>query len=129
MNKEEYARRKAAGNCVRGGCTIAAVPGKTMCRHHLAEGKDRMRRLANERRRAGLCTRCGERPLASGWFCAECLVRQHGHQRTTYARRKAEGRCYHCGAPPPLETGTLCAPCAAQHREKAARRYLARKGG
>ena len=58
-------------------------------------GRERDRRLAEERIAAGTCPKCGAAPPeADRRLCAECGERRRRADRARYAQAKAEGRLY-----------------------------------
>ena len=155
-HRRRTAERLAQGKCPKCGKTPPA-PGRSVCapcgerrrateRARYAEGKaegrpyggrnpescrraarERNRKRRRERREAGLCTRCGDRPPLEGSVaCEPCREARRAAERELYAERRARGLCGRCGGS--ASGASLCGPCAAlcdgRDREKknAARR-------
>ena len=115
--RERYARRKAAGDPYGG---------------RYPEGRRRMARERNKRRRrerkeAGLCTACGERPPdRGGAFCESCREARRAEERKLYAARRAKGMCGRCGGPV-FAGASRCGPCAALEEGRAPKKNTASK--
>ena len=93
------ARKKEAGLCTVGGCGDPPEDGKTMCRPHLNEVNARSRAIRErkkaERRKAGLCEKCGERkPRRFGLaYCEVCLaIGRADNRRRRQDRAASEGK-------------------------------------
>ena len=57
--------------------------------------RERSRREVEQRRAAGLCTRCGQAPAVEGRAsCEPCLEQRRAHDRAKYAAGKAAGLIY-----------------------------------
>ena len=111
----------------RGSSTEEKTP--KMCRR-IARKKSKERFHA--RRDAGLCTRCGQRPLVAGsTTCEPCSDVRRAADREQYDKRRAEGLCGRCGEP--TDGGSRCAQCAMfeagryQQKNATARRLYARR--
>ena len=116
--RARYARAKAEG-IPYGGRNLES-------RRRMARERNRKRR--SERREAGLCTQCGDRPpVGGGTVCEPCAETRRAAERKLYAVRRASGLCGRCGGP--ASGASLCSPCAAldegPNREK---RNAARRG-
>lgn len=134
---EEYIWLKSLGMCVR--CRKEkAMKGHTMCLICMSDDAEKSRRyrerkpvesressskrhkrLYSERKEAGMCVSCGNRPPKDGRVrCGICLAR---HRRNAEALRRRRGQwshdelmepgvCYNCHAPS-LPEKKLCADC------------------
>ena len=104
-------------------------------RERRGRGRTRAKRLYRERRAAGTCTRCGERPPAQGsTACQSCRNKRRANERDSWAARRAGGWCGKCGAP--VDDGAArCADCAdiqargvsAERKNAASRKRYARR--
>lgn len=87
--------------------------------------KKQQKTLYQQRKKQGVCTRCGKRPAVKPKAkCAVCLKRDaQVHRKQYYDKidikeyRKANNLCYHCGNPIDRETGQLCQSCWDKCRE------------
>ena len=120
--RARYAAGKAAGKLYGG-------KDPNLCRR-IARKKSKERFHA--RHDAGLCTRCGRRPLvAGGTTCEPCSDVRRAADREQYAKRRADGLCGRCGGP--TDGGSRCAQCAMfearRHEQKnaASRKRYARR--
>lgn len=83
---------------------------------------------------AGLCTRCGIRPLprSGAILCDDCRPRERARnlasRRSLLARRRAEGRCTSCGGKRDLPARMNCEGCRARSRSYTARWRQGPKG-
>ena len=91
-----------------------------MCDHDIELRRkrdlERYHRRTAERPAAGLCLRCGKRPLAPHRTqCEPCIEKRRPadlaryHQRA--AERVAQGLCPKCGKRPPEPERSQCGPC------------------
>ena len=183
--RKRTAERRAAGLCPRCG-ERPPVPERSLCdscaekRNKASRARDarlraegeprrnpeaarryeheRSRRETAARRAEGLCTRCGKAPAAPDrTACEPCLVQRRAHDRARYARGKAAGLpygganadakrksgraksrrrqqarreaglCIRCGARPPVEGGTTCAPCRDRRQAAERQQYVERQ--
>ena len=114
--------------------------------------RERYHKRTEERRKAGLCVRCGkDYPEPGRTNCAACAVQNRNQERARNARLKAEGRprrdrrkaleadrkryrqvaddriarglCTRCGNRKPAPERSLCAPCGEKVRTMARTRY------
>ena len=121
--RARYAAGKAADQLYGG-------KNPEMCRR-IARKKSKERFHA--RIDAGLCARCGHRPLVKGsTTCESCGDARRAADREQYAARRAEGRCGRCGGP--TGGGSRCGQCAefetGRHQQKNAagrKRYARRR--
>ena len=120
--RARYAAGKAAGKLYGG-------KDPNLCRR-IARKKSKER--FHVRQDAGLCTRCGRRPLVSGsTTCEPCSDIRRAADREQYDKRRAEGLCGRCGGP--AAGGSRCAQCAMfeagryQQKNAAARRLYSRR--
>ena len=81
-------------------------------RERRRRGRSRAKRLYRERRAAGTCTRCGERPPSQrSTACQSCRNKRRANEHDSWAARRAGGLCGKCGAP--VDDGAArCAGCA-----------------
>jgi len=89
IRKDAYWRRKVSGICTC--CSEPATDGNRCAFHaEMARNasKEYARRKAQERRSAGLCTRCGRPPIPGLTLCEPCRV----YMRATDARRRAKDK-------------------------------------
>ena len=121
--RARYAKGKAAGKLYGG-------KDPNLC-HRIARKKSKERFHA--RRDAGLCTRCGHRPLIEGGTtCELCSDARRAAEREQYGARRADGLCGRCGGPT-HDGGSRCGTCAkfetGRHRQKnaASRKRYARR--
>ena len=122
--RARYARGKAAGKLYGG-------KDPEMCRRI---ARERSKQRFHARLDAGLCTRCGHRPLVEGGTtCEPCSDVRRAAEREQYAARRTAGKCGRCGVPT-FNGVSRCAPCAVresgrQDRKNAAsrRRYAERR--
>ena len=115
----------------------------------LAADRERFRKRTEQRKAAGLCPRCGDRPPGSGWsLCEPCSEKRRASERARDARRRAAGKkrrrniagervrdrrrtaariargvCTKCGAQPPEPGSRLCAGCGEKRRATDRARY------
>ena len=123
--RASYARAKAEGK----------LYGGRDRRERRRRGRSRAKRLYRERRAAGTCSRCGERPPAQGsTACQSCRNKRRANERDSWAARRAGGWCGKCGAP--VNDGAArCADCAdiqaravsAERKSAASRKRYARR--
>ena len=121
-----------------------------------AADRERFRKRTEERRAAGLCPRCGERPPAPGRaLCAGCAekrnragrardarlraeakprrdparAREYERERTRREReeRRTRGICVRCGQRPAAPDRASCEPCLEKRREADRAKYAAGK--
>ena len=121
-----------------------------------AADRERFRKRTAERREAGLCPRCGERPPEPGRaLCAGCAekrnragrardarlraeakprrdparAREYERERTRREReeRRARGICIRCGQRPAAPDRASCEPCLEKRREADRAKYAAGK--
>ena len=116
---KRYAKRKAAGLCVR--CAAPAVAGKTQCAKCAAKGNACITKRCAERMAAGLCVDC-DNPARSGkTTCVKCAAEIGDYGAKRYAKRREAGLCTNC--PAPARKGkTQCADCAAKVKARIAER-------
>jgi len=81
-----------------------------------ARDLERYHRRTAERRKAGLCLKCGKRPPAPHRSqCEPCAEKQRAGDLARYHRRTAErvakGLCPKCGKRPPEPERSQCGPC------------------
>ena len=113
--RARYARSKTAGEPYGGR--------KPESRRRMARERNRKRR--RERREAGLCTACGERPPACGGaVCETCREARRREERVLYEKRRAMGRCGRCGGQVSAEA-SRCASCAASEVKRRPRKNAA----
>jgi len=67
--------------------------------------------LYRERRRAGLCTRCGGKALKGVTLCEWCLLRERLRNRARMARAIDLGLCSCCGRRDPVPPYKTCTEC------------------
>lgn len=60
---------------------------------------------------AGLCVRCGKRPLHTGWVCKECAARMAELMTARRTARAEQGLCPRCGKVPLDPRYKICAEC------------------
>lgn len=93
IDRRNYARHVERGQCTK--CPRAARPGKSTCERHApdqrtAEAKARKNDSARarywERKRAGLCTDCGEPAPGGAARCDPCAARSWGAAQHRMAR-------------------------------------------
>ena len=121
-----------------------------------AADRERFRKRTEERRDAGLCPRCGERPPEPDRaLCAVCAekrnragrardarlraqgkprrdparAREYERERTRREReeRRAQGTCVRCGERPAAPDRASCEPCLEKKREADRAKYAAGK--
>ena len=116
----EKRRRAERARYAAGKAADQLYGGKNpeMCRR-IARKKSKERFHA--RIDAGLCARCGHRPLVEGsTTCTPCGDARRAADREQYAARRAEGRCGRCGGP--TGGGSRCGQCAefetGRHQQK-----------
>lgn len=84
-----------------------------------SDGLSRKERWVQKKKHAGLCTYCGQQPIArhSRSSCLSCLKKLNAIQRRTYSQRKRRGLCVACPnkATPPH---VLCDACREKLRER-----------
>jgi hypothetical protein len=127
---KEY--RAGIGICIRCGKN-KAEPHKKMCYECLGKESDtykskgrtgeqrekdreRKRQLAEERRTAHICIRCGKHHTDTGGLCAYCRGKQKTYRdnnRSDIQRseRPDYGICYICGKQPIIEGKKVCSSC------------------
>ena len=114
-----------------------------------AADRERFRKRTEQRRAAGLCTRCGSRAPENGLaLCGVCAEKRRAWDRARAARRRAagiqrqrnragerasgrqrtaeriaRGACTKCGANPPETGRRLCAGCGKKRRAAERDRY------
>lgn len=59
---------------------------------------------------AGLCTRCGKKPLTSGASCDDCIKKRNSKRITEGEQRRLAGLCDKCGKVPRTHR-SLCERC------------------
>jgi hypothetical protein len=77
-------------------------------------------RLREVRKRAGMCTICGEqdeRTQDGRAQCVRCADKVRARQAARVERLKAEGRCIRCGKVNDRPRRTACRACAARVEE------------
>ena len=116
-DRRRYAEAKASG----------ALYGGKSAERRRRNGRAGSKRRYHERREAGLCVRCGERPPADGSpSCEECRASRNAHERARWDARRATGLCGSCGDPAP-DGASRCPSCAALQAGRPSRRAYARK--
>ena len=120
--RARYAAGKAAGKLYGG-------KDPNLCRRI---ARERSKERFHARHDAGLCTRCGHRPLIAGTTtCEPCSDVRRAADRGQYGKRRAEGLCGRCGGP--TDGGSRCGSCAifeaGRHERKnaASRKRYARR--
>ena len=84
-----------------------------------------LRRRRARRKRAGLCTDCGQaRPPKGKRKCAKCQGAANGGSKRAYAERRAAGVCTRCGGKRDSEY-LECDGCRERQRLQRARRKAA----
>lgn len=78
--------------------------------------KEHNRKVYQERKQAGICTRCGKnKPEAGKAKCTRCLVKDRkAHEIGRYTSRSdwmKQGICYTCGKSPCLKGKKICQSC------------------
>lgn len=129
-NNRDY--RRKIGVCTRCGKN-KAEPYKKLCLECLGADQDRYaekkttdeqrerdklrkRKLSEERREKGLCTRCGKRSAKNGGICNVCKAylkryRDKNRQDIMRSERTDFGICYICGKRPVEKDKKVCAEC------------------
>ena len=93
---------------------------------HMSKTREKMKKVRDAQRAAGLCTRCGkpkEDPLYTR--CETCLAVARRDTKRRHDARKAAGICITCGKPA-VPNRIKCEPCLAKARAASAERYKAR---
>lgn len=140
----------ADSKIARGVCPNCSDPlpkGRRVCWECRSKSARMAVRLADERREAGLCVRCGLFPPDAGRVhCTRCLAvareknkrgiaRRGKPSRETvreynarlYARRLADGQCRTCGKPNPDTRFKTCPVCREEARVRVAKSKAARR--
>ena len=87
--------------------------------------RDYSKVLYKERKKAGVCTRCGKRNAASGRVkCQICLDKDsYAHRKIYFERpnikeyRSVNHLCYYCGQPIDRLSGKICQSCYEKCKE------------
>lgn len=78
-----------------------------------------------ERRAAGLCGKCGEKPEDDGSLCTKCRKKERLRAEKKRARGKASGICINCSKP--AVNGVKCEGCKTKGAESRTRAIARRK--
>jgi hypothetical protein len=108
---ERYRERRLRGLCFR--CDTPRERGKSQCADCNQKHADKARERRNERIGKGLCKVCGKKRGATGTetMCRPCAQYAVRRMRNVVARRRAWGRCLHCGRD--VQKFKLCVLCRA----------------
>ena len=96
---------------------------------HKEEIKQWKQNLYNERKTAGICTRCGKRPIAknSTSRCIDCLLEDRRRMNNKRRKKGVNSRdtfdgkdyCIRCGRNKPVEGYKMCPECLERARKRA----------
>ena len=77
----------ALGLCSISGCDSEAIPRRSLCGYHQEQIQEPCAAGRRARREAGLCSICGDPPVAGRTKCQTCLDNQARYQRDHKRRR------------------------------------------
>lgn len=104
-------RKRAAGKCVRSGCSNPVEAGRATCEPHLRDSRVKQTAQRARLRAARICivSGCGEPTAAkSKSLCAHHLAEHRDRQAAFYQERKSAGVCRQCGGALAPESRTRC---------------------
>lgn len=85
-----------------------------------------MRKLLRDRKKAGLCTGCGDRRLETKTLCAACAERLRNASVVRHVNRRAAGLCIQNGCTNRVEFFAMCEEHRRAHNERKRKGYRRR---